>query len=460
MTWLHTGSIEFWSIMRNRNRFIGIVAMLLVLPASLFGQGSSINTFSPYTFYGVGDFSVQGPAYIRSMGGAGVGFRSASLVNTLNPAGLSSTARKTFLFNVGLEGQNFYSRSAEGKTSFSTFNIRDIALQFPVYEKMAVGINVAPLTNVGYRVDMFETNPDILSEIGQVQYMFDGEGGITQFKLSYGVQVFKRFSLGADLIYYKGQITRNFGTNILPIISGATYDEVTNSIVYDYSKLGFDVGVQYNIIEKDDRLLTFGATFQPKTNLRANYTDKMMTSNPVQDTVQIREGKKDFFLPNTVTAGLFYQNLKIGIGVDYSWQNWNGLNRGDEKDGIAFRNSNSVKAGIFYTPNRYDVRRFYNRWTYRAGFRYSDYYMMMNGEKIRDFAVTLGLGIPVRQRRQQSVYGVTQINVGAEIGRRGSTRTGVFDGKQFKMVRESYFKFSIEFSLFGEDYWFVKHRYN
>ena len=44
--------------------------LLSVIPLATYGQNSSLNTFSPYTFYGIGDFATQGPGYIRSMGGA------------------------------------------------------------------------------------------------------------------------------------------------------------------------------------------------------------------------------------------------------------------------------------------------------------------------------------------------------------------------------------------------------
>ena len=37
---------------------------------------SSLNTYSPYTFYGIGDIHQEGNAAIRAMGGAGVGFEA------------------------------------------------------------------------------------------------------------------------------------------------------------------------------------------------------------------------------------------------------------------------------------------------------------------------------------------------------------------------------------------------
>lgn len=441
--------------MRNKKRFLGIVAILLsVIPASVFAQASSINTFSPYTFNGLGDFTTPGATYMRSMGGVGVGFRSAMLVNPLNPAGLSATGRNTFIFNLGFENQNFYSRTAESKTSFNTFNIRDVIVQFPVYKKMGISVGVTPLTNVGYRVEMIETDPNIIANLGQVRYLYAGEGGIAQFKLGYGLEISKGFSLGAELIYYRGSIDRSYGTEIFPVIAGGNFGDVTGIQRERYSRLGTSVGIQYNIIDKDHRLLTFGATFQPKTNLRPDYEHLVVSSSLFGDTIVNNSGSKDFHLPMMFTTGLFYQTTKVGVGMDYTFQNWTGINTDQQRDGVVFKNNHFVKAGVQYTPNRYDVRSYMKRWTYRAGMRYNNYYMVVNDNTIHDYAVTLGVGIPIRAQ------GLSCVNVGAEFGTRGSTRTGVFDGRQFQMVKENYFKVSIGLSLFGEDYWFVRHKYN
>ena len=64
--------------MRFKRAIYTIVAVAAVLMGQqAFGQNSSINAFSPYTFYGIGDITTPGDAILRSMGGAGIGFRSA-----------------------------------------------------------------------------------------------------------------------------------------------------------------------------------------------------------------------------------------------------------------------------------------------------------------------------------------------------------------------------------------------
>lgn len=120
--------------MQNSKHIIirAALAVWLALPVAAQAQSSSLNAFSPYTFYGLGDFSTQGPAYMRSMGGVGVGYRNSMKINYINPASYSLLGRKTFLFNVGIEGNNTYSKTAEAKTSHNSFNVRDIALAMPL----------------------------------------------------------------------------------------------------------------------------------------------------------------------------------------------------------------------------------------------------------------------------------------------------------------------------------------
>lgn len=45
------------------------------------------------------------------------------------------------------------------------------------------------------------------------------------------------------------------------------------------------------------------------------------------------------------------------------------------------------------------------------------------------------------------------------MGMPGTTATGMIGTRQFRMVRENYIKVSIGLSLFGEDDWFKRFKY-
>lgn len=429
---------------------------LWVLPNGAMAQGgspSSINAFSPYTFYGVGDLSVQGSTLLRSMGGIGAGYNNVRQMNYLNPAAFSMVNPKSALFTVGLENQNYYSKTASQSTSYNSFNIRDVGLQLPIAKNMGIGFSVTPLSNVGYRVDMVETDPAILANIGRVAYNYWGDGGITQFKLGYGVQLFKGLSLGGDAIYYHGQITRTFNQTIDPLLDASPIRSSVSNQRENYSRFGMNFGFQYALINKEARTLTLGATYQPRLNLRPKTSRQTVALDVFQDTIISTQSRINTYLPGQLRAGLYYQTPKLGVGLDYALAQWSQFSAGDPVNGVAYRDTHAVMAGVQYTPNANDARNFLRRWTYRAGVRYNTFYMQMNGQNIDDKAITLGLGIPLKQ-------GLSNINVGFEVGQRGSTSTGVFGTKQFQMLKERYFKVSIGLTLFGEDYWFVKYKYD
>ena len=56
------------------------------------------------------------------------------------------------------------------------------------------------------------------------------------------------------------------------------------------------------------------------------------------------------------------------------------------------------------------------------------------------------MGIPLGAR------GVNAIDVGFEYGMRGVVAPG--------LIRENFFRVSIGLSLFGDDYWFMKYKYD
>ena len=219
------------------------------------------------------------------------------------------------------------------------------------------------------------------------------------------------------------------------------------------SRMGMNFGLQYDILRNDKRILTFGATYRPKLNLKPENERIVYTSGIESDTVSYSDGKQSFNLPGMLRAGLFYQTHKLGVGFDYSMEQWNGINPPDSQDDVVFKNNQYYRVGVEYTPNAIDIRRFLNRWTYRFGVYYNDYYMRINGHKINDVGLSVGVGIPIKMQ------GFSSVNLGLTWGRRGTTATGMLGTRQFRMVRENYIKVSIGLSLFGEDDWFKRFKY-
>ena len=113
-----------------------IVAAVAMVPTAVAAQTSSINAFSPYTMYGIGEQNTPGTLSMRSMGGAGVAMRSPGTLNLLNPAAYSASPAKDLPLQLRAGGTELLQfaesrRSSPRSTAYNTFNFHDIAFQMP-----------------------------------------------------------------------------------------------------------------------------------------------------------------------------------------------------------------------------------------------------------------------------------------------------------------------------------------
>lgn len=104
-----------------------------------------------------------------------------------------------------------------------------------------------------------------------------------------------------------------------------------------------------------------------------------------------------------------------------------------------------------------DARNYLNRMTYRIGARVGNYYQTFAGQRIDCFAVTAGLGFPVR------LWGSSSINLGFEFGCMRAPDSVAIDARRIGLVNQKYYKLSLGFNLFSadtSDYWFVRQKYD
>ena len=449
-----------------------MVSLVVASTWSVAAQTSATNAFSPYSMYGIGELNTRGTLPMRSMGGMGVAWRSTSMSNLLNPAGYSATLRKSFIFNFGAEGmhvmnlQNRYDATSGAdagsvKSSKTSVNFHEIALQMPLAKGLGLGLSLTPYSSVGYNMTAIEQDENAWAELGQVKYNYQGEGDITEVKLGIGWEIFKGFSLGVAGMYYRGDIDRQYTTKVAHNIVG---DGETLSTMgldnFSVSNFKFQAGVQYSVINNDKRSLTIGATYDIGGSLRPKVTRETYINDTYATEVYRDDYRSEIRLPMQIAGGVFYQDVKWSAGFDYVYRNWRGKNAKlsdaiEQGVDVEYANTSTYKVGIEYTPNRFDVRRYYNRMSYRVGARYGDYYQTFAGKKLNEYAVTLGVGFPLR------FLGASSIDVGFEYGGRGSNATiGGGVTPRIGLVKQHYFKFAIGLSMFGEDYWFVRPKYD
>ncbi len=460
---------------KNTLNKLVVVALAALFPAALSAQTSSINAFSPYTMYGLGELNTPGTLPMRSMGGAGVAVRGTGGVNLLNPASFSSVPQKSFLFNFGLEGQNYYNyqqiAGQNKSTAYNTFNFHDIAFQLPLSKHLGLGFGLTPYSSVGYRMKYdhpYAADDPVWGNAGRVQYNYQGEGDVTEVKVGIGWEIFKNFSVGIAAQYYWGDIDRDYASVTTAIVpgSGDSFSSIMGNDNYSISSIKGQIGVQWNAISDRKRALTLGAAFDFGGDLNPRVTSTTSIGNLTGTSVRSDVANLPLVLPHQLSLGAYYQTAKWSVGVDYVFQNWGGRNSAKVRTGVTpdsdgaqrfyevgYTNTNTVKMGFEWVPSRYDVRHFFKRWSYRAGFRYGTYNQTFDGRTIAQYAVTAGFGIPVK------FLSISAVDIGFEYGRRGYNVA-----ERIGLVRQQYFKFAVGFTLFAGsengEYWFLRPKYD
>ena len=452
----------------NKKIFNVIIAVVMLLPLGVTAQTltSSGNTYSPYSMYGWGELSTPGTAAQRSMGGVGVAMFSNTSVNVLNPAANGFTPQQSFLFHFGVDGGHFRnSQTKYGatesnvKTAYNSINIHDIAFQMPLAKGLGLGFSLTPYSSVGYT--MHRDDMSVAGNMGSARYEYYGEGDVSEVKLGIGWAPVKKFSMGASMIYYWGNINRSYKMLPSNIITGnGEFASTTGIDTYDVSRVMAQFGLMWNPILKSNEILSFGATYNLGGNLNPDVVKYVYVDNLLQSTVrEDNNGALPLKLPQQAAVGVFYQNLKIKVGLDYVYQGWGNDNlslQENEDNGVevGYTDTHTIKFGMQYTPRYSDVRNYLRRVAYRVGARYGDYYQTYGGEKIDQLAVTAGFGFPVQ------LFGNSYVDVGFEWGMRGlGERTILVDNMKTGLVKQNYFKFSIGLSLFGDNEWFVQRKY-
>lgn len=455
-----------------------IAVAMLMLPATLFAQTSSINAYSPYSMYGPGELATPGNVAMRSMGGVGLGLRNTGQINMLNPASLSVAPSKTFLLDFSLDGTHFRNTQQKyaddgsplrtAKTAYNTVNFHNFAIAFPLARGWGMALSVSPYSSVGYKVNTTESNEDIWADVGRVMYGYDGDGDISEVKLSIGWEPVRNLSIGVAAKYYWGNIERNYSATAVNVITGSgEYASTVGVDKYQVSNFKFQFGLQWNAILNSKRILTIGATYDLGGKLNPDKTSYVSTNNlfdtlnkfPIRNRIDAVELR----LPHQLGVGIYYQDRQIAWGADYFYSRWGssnshydeGLSGSSMK--VAYNDTHTIKVGFAITPRAMDARNYLNRMTYRVGARVGNYYQTFAGERVDCYAVTVGLGFPVR------LWGSSSINLGFEFGATKAPDSAMIDARRVGLVNQKYFKLSLGLNLFSSDtsdYWFLRQKYD
>lgn len=432
----------------HKTEFIRKILIIAVLsavlgPKALAQETDALGTYTPYSLFGIGDIQKQGTSFNMGMGGIGTGVRDNRMINYLNPASITERDTLSFMFDFGLSMKNFYNSDGEVKSAYNTANMQNVMFTAPIYKKSALIVGFTPYSSIGYKFRTREQNSGLIAKYGDITYEKYGTGSINQLFVGAAMNVSKNFAVGAELIYYFGALNRYSNVNF---DSDGSVRNIQSGWDYDLKALSGRIGVQYfGEIAKNTKL-TVGATYRMKSNLEGDYTNySYAVSSSTIDTVKLSTiSGYNVEVPHEFSFGFSIKKQdKWMIGFDYTMQNWENSSFG-ETPGVDFRPSaaSSFKVGVEYIPNRYDIRYYMKRATYRFGAYYDKSYVSIGGNQVNAAGITLGMSLPIFRWYNALTWSV-------DLGQRGSIENN--------MVRERYIQINLNFNL--HDMWFIKKRY-
>lgn len=405
-------------------------------------------TSSPYSFFGIGQQYSSKTVEQASMGGIGIAYNNVYHLNFLNPASNAHLRFATYSIGVNVNDLTIKDFSGSQKSTSSTISYINVG--FPVGKRAAVAFGLKPNTSVGYSLLNLvnDSNGDAIEAT-----RFYGSGGTNKIYGTYGISLTKNLSLGIEAEYIFGKTENNILFQKLNDQLGTKNNEVVT-----IRGTGIKLGAQY-VKELNNKLMfNLGATIKLENSLDAKGNENLYSVSIASSTFEI---PKDTIYSASIN-GKIMNPLKTGFGVGLGKDNkWYAGLEYEFQDALNFKSSilssssykynksSRVSFGGFYIPKSNSISSYWERVTYRAGMRFQNTGLMVNGTntagnftEIKDFGISFGLGLPLK--------GLSNLNLGVEYGQKGSTINN--------LIQENYFnvKLSLSLNAIGNLAWFIK----
>lgn len=399
------------------------------------------NNASPYSYYGIGiDFSTK-TVEQSSMGGIGIAMTEFNYLNFVNPAGAANLRVATYGIGGLTSFVNLKNDQSSQNGNFTS--LQYIALGFPIGNKAGFSAGLKPASSVGYTLlnQEYGTNNQVL-ELTR----FKGDGGTNKFFGSFGIFLYKDLSIGIEGSYVFGNIKNSILNQKEEVILATKYQSETN-----IKGLEVKIGAQYKTKINSSLNLSGGIAIKLPTKLTQKGSEAIynlaINSSGIEkaiDTLSYSNIHSNFTEP-------IRTNIGVGIGKQNKW--YVGLNtelrnaqKNTDQGKFKYENGFRTSLGGYYIPKTNSISSYWNRITYRAGFRYEKTGLSINNNgnftSVNDFGINLGLGLPLPKQ-------ISNLNFGFEYGQRGTTDNN--------LIKESYYNLRLSLSLNSLN-WFKKRK--
>lgn len=430
-------------------RFFKYILLFCIVAATAELQAQT-TTSSTYSQFGPGLLNRQLLPQTRAMGGISAAYRmpgSYNNINMANPAQYSSI--RLTVFDGGLGGEYLERSNRGGSEKDFTGSLSHLAFGIPVTKKSAMSFGLIPYSSLGY-----QSRSRTAIDTNTVDYIFNGDGGISKAYLGYGIQLGKHLSVGGNISYVFGKLERVNSYEFAYDPSAYSSREVANASVGGFN---FDYGVQYftNLSGKVRMTLGYAGTATSKIRLDENavftrYTKGVGGEEGIaRDTLYSTEREnRTLTIPLKHTFGFAIESpSRWMIGADFRMSDWSKYRENNSSYGYMAKTT-GVSVGGQITPDINSVGSYFKVIDYRLGFSYDKTNLRLNNTDIKQMAITFGLGLPLQSSITRTTF--YKINLAAELGQRGTLENS--------LVRERYVNIHLGFTL--NDTWFRKYKFD
>lgn len=436
----------------------------ILFGASAFAQ-AQVNTYSPYSIYGLGDATYSSMASMAGVSHTGIAMLNTQQVNTINPAAISVISNATA--NIDLKNEFLVLSNAGSTQGSSILSIDNLSFAFPIINnnkrkrRAGLAFGVTPFTRQGYNVASYEP----FSELGVVEYRFLGAGGVNSAFLTAGFDLIADsnrvnvLTLGVTGSYVFGSFSRNRITSFDSTSSILGYNLYREEL-HEVSDADVKIGVLYTRrlfwLDGDDRInghFAIGGFYKPSRSLNTTSREMAYTFlndylNPlVIDTLSMSSSAIPTEAPASfgVGAGFMYDE-RWSLGIDVKLTQWSQLS-------IAGKNANlrdemRVSLGVEHIPNPRAAKGYFSKVRYRGGLSYENTRLNVQGQQPRRLGASFGMGMPIPRSRSASIF-----NLGIEYALRNAGGIPLIENQV-----NLHFGFTLTPNQF--DRWFFKRKYD
>lgn len=461
---------------------------------------------SPFSAYGFGDLFHSTQVSQALMGVSGIALADPFSLSSSNPASYPTLGRP--VFEAGGVGRFMgYSQGDQAKSGQRT-ELLGLSIGVPfARNKWGIGLGLAPMSSVGYLITDTRVLP---ANDGNVTFQYSGDGGLNRVFIGAGRVLWadndtldrgSALSFGANFNYLFGSV-EEARKAYYPVGAGYYNTSVTSRLTMRSPVVG--LGLQWSgdlkdrgkvasamaarraaLIERDKRneedwindgkdpkdrkglklhnrapepvRYRIGLSAELPANVHARHSglsNTFLSGNSgveyPMDTAWWQEGITGTVgLPMALGAGFTVSDPRWTVTAEYRLRDWSQL--AVEVEGFQPHSATSMQSivglgGTFRPAGNSNGNNFWQRNTYRAGLRYTDDYLVVGGQQLREMAASAGLSIPLMALTTRSRF-----HLGVEVGE----RSGAADA-----LRERFTNIYVGVAITPEswDQWFRKRR--